>query len=170
LRQVECANPDKLRLFFLSLLWRAAATTLPEFSEISLEPAELERLRTMVWVGNPHPLNFFPTILYQIVSLGDRHNSIPIVKDYVGNNHLEMEVHFKSFRFYFDGLIAIMFREPNFAGGTSVVGPSSTISVLTQTWEHSFERINLIKLVQEATLQWPEAARKLIGNPNAARR
>jgi hypothetical protein len=48
LRVVECANPEKLRLFFLSLLWRAAASTLPEFGEINLEQDELERLRTMV--------------------------------------------------------------------------------------------------------------------------
>src|SRR5450631_2831048 len=31
LREVRCSNPNKLRLFFLSLLWRAAATDLPEF-------------------------------------------------------------------------------------------------------------------------------------------
>jgi hypothetical protein len=74
LREVNCANPDKLRLFFLSLLWRAAATTRPEFWEISLDPDALELLRTMVHKGNPRQLDFYPTVLVRIVSRGDTHN------------------------------------------------------------------------------------------------
>ena len=61
--QVKCSDPDQLRLFFLSLLWRAAATSLPDFGEIQLEPEELDRLRTMVLTGNPQPLDFYPISL-----------------------------------------------------------------------------------------------------------
>ena len=81
LRQVECSNPDKLRLFFLSLLWRAAATTLPEFGDINLEPEELELLRTMVLNRDPQPLNFCPTMLLQICSKELPHNLGPFATE-----------------------------------------------------------------------------------------
>ena len=42
LREVQCTNPSELRLFFLSLLWRAVATSRPEFSDVNLAPGELE--------------------------------------------------------------------------------------------------------------------------------
>jgi hypothetical protein len=81
LRMVECANPEKLRLFFLSLLWRAAASTLPEFGEINLEQDELECLRTMVREGNPRPFDFYPVNLLQIVQNELPHNLGPFATD-----------------------------------------------------------------------------------------
>lgn len=38
----------RLRLFFLSLLWRAAASTRGEFAAITLPPDDLEHLRRIV--------------------------------------------------------------------------------------------------------------------------
>jgi hypothetical protein len=154
-REVECANPDKLRLFFLSLLWRAAATTRPEFREVNLDPHELELLRTMVRDGNPRPLDFYPTSLVRIVSRGDQHNLGPIATE------------FGTYRFYFDGLIAHMHRrleQIDFEkAGSFMVGFSTTLSVQTQTWEHSFQLTNMLKHMQETSAMWPEQIRKLIG-------
>ena len=82
LRKVECADPDRLRLFFLSLLWRAAATSLPDYTDIRLEPDELERLRVMVLTGDPKPLDFYPTSLFQLVSKGRPHNSGPYAREW----------------------------------------------------------------------------------------
>jgi hypothetical protein len=151
---VECTNPDKLRLFFLSSLWRAAATTRPEFCEVTLEPDELERLRVMVLNGNPRPLDFYPMNLLQIMTRGVQHNLGPFVKDYGGK--------LSAFRFYFDGLIAIMFRNTSLEiAGRHIVGFSPTLWVQTQTWEHSFQFTNMIQHMQESTARWPNKIKKL---------
>jgi hypothetical protein len=181
-RQAACAKPDKLRLFFLSLLWRAAATSRPEFREVNIDPAELELLRAMVRDGNPRPLDFYPTSLLQIVSRGDQHNLGPIGKDFLSDvGQLYQEpgdkppaptkmFGFSTYRFYFDGLIAHMHRnigeQIEFANIASfLVGYSSTLSVMTQTWEHSFQLTNMIKHIHENTAQWPGEIRKLTANP-----
>lgn len=151
LRQVECANPEKLRLFFLSLLWRAAATTFPEFSDINLEPEELELLRTMVLNRDPRPLYFFPAMLVQIINKQPPHNIGPFPTD-------------NSFRFYFDGLIIHMFCNLNFdfeKVERLMVGSSSTLIVQTQTFEQSFQWANIRRHIAESTAQWPEAVRRL---------
>jgi hypothetical protein len=151
LRQVECTNPDKLRLFFLSLLWRAAATTLPEFGDINLEPEELELLRTMVLNQDPRPLYFFPIILVQIITKELPHNIGPFATDF-------------SFRFYFDGLIIHMLRNLNVdfeQVERLMVGFSPTLLVQTQTFEHSFQLANIKRHIAESTSRWPEVVRRL---------
>jgi hypothetical protein len=158
LRQVECANPEKLRLFFLSLLWRAAAATLPEFGDIGLEQDELELLRTMVCDGNPRPLDFYPISLLQIVQKGLPHNLGPIVTDF-------------SFRFYFDGLIVHIFRNSDLEFEQFerlMVGSSSTLVVQTQTLEHSYQLANVKQHIVEGTLNWPEVINRLRGIPHGS--
>jgi hypothetical protein len=158
LRQVECANPEKLRLFFLSLLWRAAAATLPEFGDIGLEQDELELLRIMVCDGNPRPLDFYPISLLQIVQKGLPHNLGPIVTDF-------------SFRFYFDGLIVHMFRNSDLEFEQFerlMVGSSSTLVVQTQTLEHSYQLANVKQHIGEGTLNWPEVINRLRRIPHGS--
>jgi hypothetical protein len=159
-RIVECANPDKLRLFFLSLLWRAVATTRPEF-RVNIDPPELELLRTMVRDGNPRPLDFYPTSLLQIVSLGDRHNMGPIATE------------FGTYRFYFDGLIAHMQRrgeQIDFGKvGSSMVGFSTTLSVQTQTWEDSSQRTRMLQHMKETAAIWPGEVKKLLSSSSRRR-
>lgn len=97
-----------LRLFYLSLLWRAAETTLYEFENVSLPPGDLEKLREMVLNGNIEPFDFYPITLTQLITIGFPHiwsafrskKSIP----QIGNNNGFREV--SIFRFYFDGLVA----------------------------------------------------------------
>lgn len=109
IRQLDCTNPAMLRLFFLSLLWRAAATTLPEFHAVQLPPQDLERLRKMLVAGNPEPSGFYPISLLQIVTRGPAHNLAPIAKD-LGPLDVNGVPAFKTFRFYFDGLIVHVHR------------------------------------------------------------
>jgi hypothetical protein len=45
-RVIKGIDLPRLRGFFLSLLWRAAATKLPEFVEVVLSNEDLERLRS----------------------------------------------------------------------------------------------------------------------------
>jgi hypothetical protein len=153
LRAVECADPEKLRLFFLSLLWRAAATALPDFRDVALDVDDLELLRTMILNANPRPFDFYPTTLLQIVTRGWPHNLGPIATTTPN-----------AYRFYLDGLIVYMLRDlrdKHIENWGSIVGVSPQLVVQTQTFEQSYQRANTIQHQVEATLQWPEAVKKL---------
>lgn len=52
-RLIRLARPDVLRVFFLSLLWRAAASTRPEFSDVVVSASDLEDLRVRVLTQDP---------------------------------------------------------------------------------------------------------------------
>jgi hypothetical protein len=107
-RKVTCKEPAMLRLFFLSLLWRAAATNRPEFREVRVDKDHLDRLRRMVRDGDPEPLDFYPTTLLQIASRGPAHNLVPIAEDNTFDIGDGLVHRHHVFRFYFDGLIAHM--------------------------------------------------------------
>jgi hypothetical protein len=156
LRQLECADPDKLRLFFLSLLWRAAATELPEFHAVRVPLDDLERLRRMLVDGDPRPLDFYPTSLLQIVSRGDSHNLAPIAQDLGSPNNFDSNRTFRTFRFYFDGLIAHIYRHPRpeliYELGQHLVGYSTKLLVKTQKWKKSFQFANMKQHIAEGTV------------------
>lgn len=180
MRQVECADPGEFRLFFLSLLWRAAATTRPEFREVDLNPSELELLRKMVRDRNPQPLDFFPISLLQIVTKGVGHNLGPFSKAFfsdVGELYRDPDDNlppptkmfgFSTYRFYFDGLIVHVHRDLgkqiNLTEVASfLVGHSSALMVMTQTGEHSFQLTNIAQHIHETTARWPGHISKLTG-------
>jgi hypothetical protein len=113
-RRIADFDDNKLRLFFLSLLWRAAASTLAAFSAVVLPDDKLEKLRQMVLHGDPEPYEFFPVCLTQLSTRNLRHNFSaertakyerivdPTSGDLIPAQFRPVEV----FRFYFDGLVA----------------------------------------------------------------
>jgi hypothetical protein len=96
---VEFKDPTKIRKYFLSLLWRAAVSSLTEFSEIELKPDKVERLRKIIVGEKNDDLSFFPVALIQLPNKGPAHNFIPL-KQKIGPDEKEI------YRFYMDGLIA----------------------------------------------------------------
>jgi hypothetical protein len=99
-----------LRLFFLSLLWRAATTNRFEFGSVAIPADDREKLREMVLSGRAVPHEFYQITLTQLITIGFPHNwsayrytkTIPNV----GTDDSPRVVDI--FRFYFDGLIAHM--------------------------------------------------------------
>jgi hypothetical protein len=160
-------DPTMLRLFFISLLWRAAASARPEFKDITVPDQHLEQLRMMVMNGTPEPLSFYPTMLTQLSTLGMIHNLTPIATKKVIPAHSGTpETVVPTFRFYFDGLIAHVHRQATDDGlsrelGPLVVGGESTLVLNTVTYEHSFQRSNLELIVADTLFLWPDARRKL---------
>jgi hypothetical protein len=143
-------NPNKMRLFFLSLLWRASVSTLAELADIILPSEKVERLRRIIIGEEDDDLSFFPTALIQLTEKGPIHNFIPI-KQTIGQSKKEI------IRFYMDGLIAHMHLEdPTLAVLNSpipwehsmFIGHSKTIIVQVKTSD-SFHLANLTKLVKE---------------------
>ncbi|MGO4570604.1 hypothetical protein [Microvirga sp. 2TAF3] len=155
IRIIKGIDTKRLRLFFLSLLWRAAVTQRFEFSEIALSRQDLEQLRVMILAGDSDPISFYPASLIQLSTIGMIHNYAPVanVKTIPAvENNSERKI--PIFRFYFDGLIVHMHQHASDddytnALGSVVVGKNDEILVTTVTYEDSFQRNNLESVISE---------------------
>ena len=106
-RLIRFTHPDELRIFFLSLLWRAAASTRPEFSEIVLTENDLEDLGRRVLHQDPGPPQDYPIQLFQLVTRGVAHNRTPLLeRKRVINPDGSIGSEISYVRFYFDGLVS----------------------------------------------------------------
>lgn len=156
----------RLRLFFLSLLWRAAMSELPEFDEIQSADEDLKALTQMVLRGESDPISFFPIQLIQLSTMGFVHNLSPIsatkeipgFQDYAGET-------VPIFRFYFDGLIAHIDRRSLSEDyveklGRLVVGNEEGFVVSTLPFEISFQFRNMAAIMLDALRNWP-ASKKI---------
>lgn len=107
IRLLKLQHPEALRLFFLSLLWRAAASSRPEFVHVVLLEDELEDLRIRVLHQDPGPVEDYPIQLFQLITRGQAHNRTPLLerKPLVEDDGSHGEpITFA--RFYFDGLVS----------------------------------------------------------------
>ncbi|BEV14336.1 hypothetical protein HBDW_11240 [Herbaspirillum sp. DW155] len=104
LRELDIEAPDVLRVFFLSLLWRAAASTRAEFSDIKLSEEDLEDLRLRVVEAKPGKPEDYPLQFHQIFTRGEHHNRTPIMENQtLPEGELTSSISYV--RFYFDGLV-----------------------------------------------------------------
>lgn len=157
IRQVSGIDPMRLRLFFLSLLWRAAATDLDEFSEVLISDDDLEHLRQLILSGNPGDLSFYPCQLTQLSTKGTIHNHAPIrdLKHLAGDGLLTpSSLALPTFRFYFDGLIAHMHVSlPKWSSAASLgnllVGAADTVILSTVSFESSLQNLNMQSVMHE---------------------
>jgi len=154
IREVKGIDPKRLRLFFLSLLWRAAATSRGEFADVQLPPEDLEQLRHMICSHDVEPISFYPVQLTQLSTIGIIHNHAPIA-DAKRIPSIELGTFTRSlqiYRFYFDGLIAHIHRHASDDGTTSslgnlIVGAEETLIISTQTYEGSYQGENLAAIM-----------------------
>ncbi len=105
-RMVRMVGPDALRLFFQSLAWRAAASQLPEFAEITLAPHVVEDLRRRVIARDPGPPHDYAVQLFQVISRGVDHNRTPLLEEKYVPMIGMAPVRVPYIRFWFDGLVA----------------------------------------------------------------
>lgn len=159
-RQVSGLDPKRLRLFFLSLLWRAAATELEEFSEVAISDDELEHLRQLILRGESGDLSFYPCQLTQLSTRGAIHNQTPIkdMKVLPGDGILTpSSFALPTYRFYFDGLIAHMHVSlPKWSDAASlgnlIVGADETVVLSTVTFEESHQNLNMQSVMRDCGL------------------
>lgn len=156
-RKIRGVNPTKLRLFFLSLLWRAAATDLPEFAEIQIPKDDLETLRLLLISRQAGPLSFYPATITQLSTIGVIHNHAPLAqtKEIPSLEPNVPTIYMPIFRFYFDGLIVHIHKQATDDGytaalGNMVVGASEELIFPTETYEHSWQRSNMITIMRES--------------------
>lgn len=154
IRRISVVEPGRLRLFFLSLAWRAAASTLKDFDDVKLPADEVERLRQMILARTPEPQSFYPVLLTQLSTLGVIHNQSPFLDAKVipaTGDHPERTV--PILRFYFDGLVAhvhLTDDEPIEGIAEMAVGYGPELLVTTVSYENSFQRENLIAIIAES--------------------
>lgn len=166
-RAIKGLDGARLRLFFLSLLWRTAVSEMVEFKEVSLRASELRRLRRMLVERDPNPLDRFPITLTQLSTIGVIHNHAPLSqrkpRDLSKPNGPTIPI----FRFYFDGLIAHIHRESSPQEveelGNMFLGVGEVTAVSTVTFEKSWQRDNLAELMAEAFTRWPERMERIPG-------
>lgn len=150
IREIRSIDQKKLRLFLLSLLWRAAATDLPEFNTISLPSEDMETLRVMLCNGDPGSPLFYPAQITQLSTIGIIHNHAPLADmkriPVLDSDPLNF-IHMPIFRFYFDGLIVHFDRRKSAddmkALGKMIVGNADTFLVTTQTYDGSYQSLQL---------------------------
>ena len=159
LRKIKVDDPDRLRLFFLSLLWRAAASELPEFSEVVMPAVDLDQLRKMLVSQSLEPISFYPIVLTQLSTMGIIHNMTPLaqvkhIPELAGPQDEPTARDIPIFRFYFYGLVAHVHRHAVDDGyskklGDFFVGAAGELTVTTVTYQHSFEHENLSYVMAE---------------------
>ncbi|CCF95859.1 hypothetical protein RSK60_1180001 [Ralstonia solanacearum K60] len=105
-RMLRLQNSNALRLFFLSLLWRAGASHLSDFRHVVLTPVEIEDLRERILNRDPGAPQDYPIILHQISTRGAHHNRAPILEEDTITVEGQPEHKVVYVRFYFEGLVA----------------------------------------------------------------
>lgn len=101
-RIIKFNNLLIMQLFFLSLLWRTAASERNEMKDISISKKEIEMIRSII-ADNKHELiEKFPIVLVQLSTKGPIHNRTPYITEF------EIEgfpSKIRQARIYIDGLI-----------------------------------------------------------------
>ncbi len=91
----------KLKLFFLSVLWRASISSRPFFKEITIDYEKEEELREMILTGNPKG-NMDNTMLFMVDSGNNQK-----LKQYLGQPLRSKDK--RSFLFVFPGILVYYF-------------------------------------------------------------
>jgi hypothetical protein len=166
IRAIMGLDHRRLRLFFLSLLWRAAASSRSEFNGVSLPDQDLEKLRLMLVTGESQPLDFIPIFLMQHSTIGPRHNLAPLIGREMGEGDEVPDIISNSFRFYFDGLIVYFCNqisdETYKKARNFFVGETEKILVSCVPFTNSWQENNLKQHVIGAQRDWPAAYSKMV--------
>lgn len=140
-----------LKLFFLSILWRAAVSEREDMKFVDISFDMLEKLR--VALINKDCLSFddLPVRLYQIITRGAVHNRTPIVEDFVLSVPPFQFREYKVCRIYLDGLVAHITLNPdeyliNNTKGVFLGGGEQSF-IFTHKFENSRSFGNLMSVV-----------------------
>lgn len=153
LRGLRLQNTKNLRLFFLSLLWRAGASELRHFRHVALTSEEIEDLRKRILNRETGPQEDYPIILHQICDRGAPHNRVPLLEEEVIVIEGEPDRKATYVRFYFEGLVARIYLSNrsefpvNFAN--LGVNERSTFFIVLHNFENSRTRDNLLEMMRD---------------------
>ncbi|MGE8631695.1 hypothetical protein [Achromobacter denitrificans] len=154
-RVLHVDDARALRLFFLSVVWRAAESTRGEFEEVQLPPAVLQDIRERVRAKDPGDPWDYPIFLDQIITRGPWHNRTPIMESLAVPDEARTGVLMLScVRIYLDGLVAKVVvtdadklnREDS---SSLVLGASHALSIAARTFEESRTSRDMIEVMED---------------------
>lgn len=148
-RSVTIEGAKTLQLFFLSLLWRAAASQRPEFREIKIEQDTLEDLRLRVSNKNPGPHRDYPIQLFQIISKGINHNRAPTqeIKSIEIESGIQAQIEYV--RFYLEGLVAHVHLPAKNAFADQYISTCLRSDTSTLIFAHTFDHSRTFANIKE---------------------
>ncbi|MFO7476908.1 MAG: hypothetical protein R6X03_00895, partial [Methyloceanibacter sp.] len=142
------ANSARLRLFFLSLLWRATTTKHPGFREIRVDPMSRRKLRKIVNGDIEADPADFPIVLVLMTTQGPPQNLTPLRQRIQIPQIAEgLPRDIKACRFFLDGLIAHIGRKSMDtkllrAWAPRAVGRGDDLIVIGRPYGGSFQERN----------------------------
>jgi hypothetical protein len=164
IRAIESPDLGRLRLFFLSLLWRWAAASIKAAKEIVIPQEHLEEIGRMILSSDAGDPSFYAMTVVQLSSKGPNHNLAPFtdVLPVKYEDQAEPKL-YRQFRFYLDGLIVKVFVDKvdieDF--GPPMIGFSDTLVFPVIDFEQSFQSDNMRQHMIEAELFYPDDIRRL---------
>lgn len=152
LRIIEGVDFRPLKIFFLSIVWRAAASSREDMRLVSLPPDMLEKLRIATLNQDALADVDFPVKIHQLSSRGFMHNRSPIIEQQTFDLNPPYRPMVHNFcRIYMDGLIAhvALDADKNYVDSLDnlIVGKSNSLAIIANTFESSRTFSNLQELV-----------------------
>lgn len=143
---VQC-DYHKLKLFFLSILWRAGVSKQPMFNRVQLGPYT-ERLRACILAADPGGVEDYAVALSRFDAPAEEVGILnPDKTEYEGVNH---------YRLYLGGYMAIIKvtnkKPPAFLEGL-YIAPGNDVIVLIREFRASKEFRAMINIVKKASLK-----------------
>lgn len=143
-----------IKLFFMSLLWRASASERYEMKDVTLPQEKIEILRSsIINHDNLSPIDF-PITFDQIITRGIAHNRTPIMEEIDIPFPDGSEKRYKSCRFYFDGLITRIILNPDNDIienlGPLILGNQNKLLLTIHTFDSSRAKEDLIHVIKNA--------------------
>lgn len=147
LRILKFTEPLKIKLFFLSLLWRTAASDRKEMEEISISSEEIEILRLIIAENRRDLIDKFPITLVQLSTKGPVHNRTPYITEFdVEFNGSPKKI--TQVRIYFDGLIVRITLNATKDDITFVDSNDGTSTIVCKNFENSYQNSEMSELFE----------------------
>jgi hypothetical protein len=147
-------NGDILRLFFLSIVWRTAASSLAECRWVELTEQEQEDLRKRIVSSEPGAPIDYPIQLFQLITRGPTHNRVPLLEiQPVPKRDGSGPVDVHCVRIYLDGLVAYVYLpgRTNATGSAYFdfcVGVRDVAVIMTHEFEKSRTHENMQEMIR----------------------
>lgn len=148
IRKISNINTNTLRIFCLSLLWRASLSELPDLQHIKIPRQDIEKIRKIILSKKSSNADFYPIMLTQFHTreIGNTHLIVPHEDILVMEIKKGKPIKLPFYRFYFDGLIIQIYTENTVNHSeyfsSLVVGYDNNLTLLTRKYEGSREQLS----------------------------
>jgi hypothetical protein len=166
--KVRGLDTKKLRLFFLSILWRSSVSKRMGFENVELPASHLERLRQIVAGEMDGEMRDFPVVLILMTTRGEAQNHTPI-KDEIDMSEIDSTMdNLPIFRIWLDGLIAHIGQKPKDekcfrVWENRVLGNQSDLLMIGRRYEGSKQDQMLDFFRTKMEEHWPRQSSAIYG-------